>query len=92
MERVEFKTVLQKGNRFQVPKIIRWRYKLESRQPVKVSVTAGGMLSNWETFYGCMDKSGRITVSRLTQEQLLRTVSSRRNLIGEMLQIRLESF
>ena len=27
-ERVKFKTVLQKGNRVQLPKLVRWEYKL----------------------------------------------------------------
>ncbi len=89
-ERVEFKAVLEKGNRFQVPKIIRWKFKLESRQPLKVSVTAGGMVSFWETFYSCMDKSGRITVSRLMQKQMLRAAADRRSLVRDLLQIRLE--
>jgi hypothetical protein len=31
-ERVEFKAVLQKGNRVQIPKLVRWRFKLETDQ------------------------------------------------------------
>ena len=37
-EAVEFKTVLQKGNRVQPPKLIRWKFKLETDQILKVTV------------------------------------------------------
>ena len=94
-ERVEFKTLLQKGNRFQVPKLIRWKYKLENTQVLKVSVAAAGTLGGWETFFGRMDKSGRITISKLIQEQLLRTASGKgdtigRSLAGEVIRVQLE--
>ena len=39
-ERVDFKAVLQKGNRVQLPKLVRWRFKLETSQVLKVTVTA----------------------------------------------------
>jgi hypothetical protein len=35
---VSFKAVLQKGNRVQVPKLVRWKFKLEQDQVLKVSV------------------------------------------------------
>jgi bifunctional DNA-binding transcriptional regulator/antitoxin component of YhaV-PrlF toxin-antitoxin module len=69
-ERVEFKAALQKGNRVQVPKLVRWRFKLESDQVLKVSVTALNLFSGWETFYAAMDKSGRITIPKLVLKQL----------------------
>jgi hypothetical protein len=31
-ENVSFKTVLQRGNRVQVPKLVRWRFKMDSEQ------------------------------------------------------------
>jgi len=31
-EKVTFKTLLQKGNRLQVPELIRWQFKMESNQ------------------------------------------------------------
>jgi hypothetical protein len=37
-EAVSFKTLLQKGNRVQVPKLVRWQFKLETTQVLKVTV------------------------------------------------------
>jgi len=37
-EAVEFKTILQKGNRVQLPRLIRWKFKLETDQILKVIV------------------------------------------------------
>ena len=34
-EQVEFQTALQGGNRVQVPKLVRWKYKLDSDQVLK---------------------------------------------------------
>lgn len=89
-EHVEFKTILQKGDRLQVPKLVRWKYKLESTQTLKVSVLATGVIGGWETFYGRMDKSGRITVPRMIQYELLRTAPGLTILIGEVVHVRLE--
>jgi hypothetical protein len=54
---VSFKAVLQKGKRVQVPKLVRWKYKLEREQVLMVSVTTQ-RLYGWENFYARMDKSG----------------------------------
>ena len=89
-ERVEFKTLLQKGNRLQIPKLVRWKYKLESTQVLKVSVAAAGKLGSWETFHGQIDKSGRITVSRLIQEQLLRRTPGMQSLTGTVVSVSIE--
>jgi len=89
-ECVEFKTVLQRGDRVQVPKLVRWEYKLESTQTLRVSVWATGTIGGWETFYSQMDKSGRITVPRLIQRELLRTAPGLRSLVGEVVHVQLE--
>lgn len=89
-ERVEFKTALQRGDRIQIPKLIRWKYKLESNQTLKVAVWATGTLGSWETYYTRMDKSGRITVPKLIQNELLRTAPSLQSLIGHAINVRLE--
>jgi bifunctional DNA-binding transcriptional regulator/antitoxin component of YhaV-PrlF toxin-antitoxin module len=86
---VEFKTALQRGNRVQVPKLIRWRYKLESDQALKVSVWARGAMGGWETFYACMDKSGRLTVPKLIQNELLKTAPDSRSIVGTVVHVRL---
>lgn len=88
-ERVDFKAILQKGNRVQLPKLVRWRFKLESNQVLKVSVTALNVFGGWETFYATMDKSGRITIPKF----VLRLLGSRRQdvvLVGAAFSVRLE--
>ena len=67
-EKVTFTAVLQKGNRFQVPKVLRWRFKMDSEQVLKVSVSAVEIIGAKHYFYARMDKSGRITVPRLTRD------------------------
>jgi hypothetical protein len=41
----------------QLPKLLRWQFKLETSQVLKVTVTAVNKFGGWETFYGKMDKS-----------------------------------
>ena len=87
--RVEFKAVLQRGNRLQLPKLVRWRHKLETDQILRVSVAVANMFGNWESFLARMDKSGRITVPSLVLGQL----GGRRpgiNLTGEVFKVLLE--
>ena len=38
-ERVSFQAMLQRGNRLQVPRVVRWRFKLESDQVLKATVS-----------------------------------------------------
>jgi bifunctional DNA-binding transcriptional regulator/antitoxin component of YhaV-PrlF toxin-antitoxin module len=85
---VSFKAVLQKGNRVQVPKVVRWKFKLEQDQVLKVSVTAQS-LYGWENFYARMDKSGRITIPKLTLK-LLRSRADKQNLIGAVMEVKIE--
>jgi hypothetical protein len=42
-QKVSFKTVLQKGNRVQVPKLVRWQFKMDTQQVLKVTVNAVNM-------------------------------------------------
>jgi bifunctional DNA-binding transcriptional regulator/antitoxin component of YhaV-PrlF toxin-antitoxin module len=86
-ESVSFKAVLQKGNRVQVPKLVRWKFKLEQDQVLKVSVTAEP-LYGWEKFYAKMDKSGRITIPKLTLK-LLENRADKQNLTGAVLEVEL---
>jgi bifunctional DNA-binding transcriptional regulator/antitoxin component of YhaV-PrlF toxin-antitoxin module len=86
-ESVKFKAVLQKGNRVQVPRVVRWRFKLDSEQVLKVSVHAVDVWSGWETFYARVDKSGRITVPKL-QRELLK--GREQGLVGYVMDVTLE--
>jgi bifunctional DNA-binding transcriptional regulator/antitoxin component of YhaV-PrlF toxin-antitoxin module len=62
-EGVQFKAVLQKGNRIQVPRLIRWQFKMEPTQILKVTVED---IDGRETsFYAKMNKDGRLTIPKL---------------------------
>ena len=89
-ERVEFKTALQKGNRVQLPRLVRWRFKLETDQILKVSVTAINEFGGLETFYARMDKSGRITIPKLTLKQVQNRRRDMESLVGAVFEVRLE--
>jgi hypothetical protein len=86
-EKVSFTAVLQKGNRFQVPKVLRWRFKMDMEQVLKVSVSPVEIRTTGHVFYARMDKSGRITVPRLTRE-LVRGIRESR--VGYGLNVTLE--
>ena len=60
--RVSFKRPLEKGNKVQVPKTIRWQFKMENDQVLYVQI--GGLGRGWEYFYGKMSKDGRIHVPK----------------------------
>jgi len=89
-ERVEFKAALQKGNRVQLPKLVRWRFKLETSQILKVTVTAVNVFGGWETFYGKMDKSGRMTIPKLALKQLQNRRRDLQSLTGTIMEVRIE--
>jgi len=86
-EKVRFKTLLQKGNRVQVPKLVRWRFKMDSEQVLKVSVTAVNVWGGWQTFYGMMGRDGRITIPKL-QRELLRY--KEKSIVGYVMEVMLE--
>ena len=56
---------MQKGNRIQVPRLIRWQFKLESTQVLNVRVKLVGAFGTREEFYARMSRDGRITIPRL---------------------------
>ena len=65
-QKVTFKTVLQRGNRVQVPKLVRWQFKMEPNQILKVGVNALNVYTSWQFFYAKMGKDGRILIPKLT--------------------------
>lgn len=72
-EKVRFVTRLQKGNRIQVPKLIRWQFKMGSEQVLKVSLTAVNVYAGgWQSFYAKMGRDGRITIPKLQRLLLLK--------------------
>ena len=86
-QRVSFKTTLQKQNRLQVPKLVRWKYKVESSEVLKVTVTIVGLLGVRESFLAKMYKSGRIRIPDLTMILLKRDEPS---LEGYVMEVTLE--
>ena len=86
-EKVSFKTVLQRGNRIQVPRLVRWRFKMDSEQVLKVGVAAVDLWTGWQSFYARMGRDGRITVPKLTRELLQ---GEKRKLAGYILDVTLE--
>ena len=84
-ESVDFKAVLQKGNRIQVPRLIRLQYQTEPSQVLKVKVETANLRE--EEFYARMGKDGRLTIPKLTLELLQQEDES---LAGSVLEITLE--
>jgi hypothetical protein len=84
-ESVDFKAVLQRGNRIQIPRLIRWQYRMEPDQVLKVKVKT----ESWreEEFYARMGKDGRLTIPKLTLELLQQEDES---LAGSVLEVTLE--
>lgn len=86
---MSFKVRLEKGNRVQVPKPLRMRYSLDNSKVLKVSVRVIEAHTDWEDFHARMDKSGRITISKLTL-CLLQSEASKLSLAGEIVEVSIE--
>jgi len=63
---VSFKARLQRGNRVQVPKYVRWHYKLEPTQILEVTVSIHGAWRDPQSFLTRISKDGRILIPWLT--------------------------
>ena len=84
---VTFKTMLQKQNRLQVPLLVRWKYRLESSEVLRVTVKIVGVWGNEESFLARMLKDGRIVVPKLMLALLKGDESS---VEGEVMEVTLE--
>ena len=82
-----FKAVLQRGNRVQVPRLLRWQYRMESSQVLSVEVRNMESFGT-EKFLGRMLKDGRLTIPKLTLELLGGGEES--SLVGAVLEVTLE--
>jgi len=89
-QKISFKTVLQKGNRVQVPKLVRRQFKLDTEQVLKVTVNAVNVWGSGQTFYARMDMSGRITITELTLKMLQDRTREKQSLTGAVMEVRLE--
>ena len=67
-ELVCFKTRLQKGNRVQVPKYVRWHYKLEPSQILEVTIHILGVWRLPQSFISRISKDGRILIPKVMIE------------------------
>jgi hypothetical protein len=86
-ESVVFKAVLQRGNKVQVPRLLRWQYRMEPDQVLRVEVRSFEF-SGCERFLGRMRRDGRLTIPLLTLK-LLRG-DDEGNLEGYVLEVTLE--
>jgi len=68
-ESVTFKAVLQRQGRVQVPRLVRWRYKLEPDEVFTVTLSREGFFKS-ERYAGRMRKDGRLTIPKLTLKLL----------------------
>jgi bifunctional DNA-binding transcriptional regulator/antitoxin component of YhaV-PrlF toxin-antitoxin module len=87
---VFFKAVLERRGRFQVPRIVRWQFKLESSQALLVNVRPVGSFVSEEEFFANMRKDGRITIPKVTLDLLARSLEEGESLAGAILKVRLK--
>ncbi len=64
---ISFKAAIGKGNRIQIPTIIKWEFKLEPTQLLTINVRLFDLGID-ETFYTKMNKDGRITIPKINTE------------------------
>ncbi len=87
-EKVDFKAVLQRGNRVQIPRLIRWQFKLEPDQVLHVTIEYEEEPA-LETFYARMTRDGRLTIPKLAL-RTLQDDSGQESLVGYVLEIALK--
>ena len=63
--RVSFKVPLQKGNRVQIPKLIRWQFKMEPGQVLRVTVAVAHYSISHENFYTKVTSDFRIRIPKI---------------------------
>jgi hypothetical protein len=86
---VRFKTLLQKGNRVQVPKLVRWKFKMETAQVLEVTVSVSAKSWDSESFYARIGKDGRITVPWLVLDLLKKRADEGDSLTGHVLEVKI---
>jgi hypothetical protein len=91
-EAVSFKTLLQRGNRVQVPRLVRWQFKLEPEQVLRVTVEVkvSEYASASERFFGRMSGDGRITVPKLVLALLRKRAKGSKSLAGHVFEVTIQ--
>ena len=85
--KVTFQGTLERCNNVQVPKLIRWQFKMEHDQVLKVGVNALNLGRGWQFFYAKMTKDGRIRIPKVV---LLVMQGEKPSLAGYLMEITLE--
>ena len=86
-KKVTFQGTLENCNKVQVPKLIRWQFKMENEQVLKVGINALDLGRGWQFFYAKMKKDGRIRIPKLT---ILILQGEKPSLAGYLMEITLE--
>ena len=89
-ENVEFKAELQKGNRIQIPRLIRWQFKLKPTQVLKVKVEPVDAFMVGEEFFAKMSQDGRITIPKLLVNLLKEDLEEKKSLVGYAFEVTLQ--
>ena len=88
IKRVEFKTEIQRRNRIQVPRLIRWEFRMEPSQILMVRVHFEGDWESRQKFYTHMSKDGRIYIPKLAC-RLLREANQNQSIVGVLVEVEL---
>ena len=86
---VRFEAVLQKGNRLQVPRLVRWQYKMEPAQVLRVTTSPLGFYAD-KSFLAKMSPGGRVTVPKLFLDQWQEKESEGKGVVGRVFSVQLE--
>ena len=86
-KKVTFQTRLQSQNRLQVPTHIRWQFKLDQTEILKVTVNAFGMWGTIGSFYAKIQKNGRIAIPKLAMGLIKRDIQT---LEGHVMEVSIE--
>jgi cupin superfamily acireductone dioxygenase involved in methionine salvage len=87
-EKITFTTTLERSDKVQIPKLIRWRFKIENDQALKVAVNFLETHKGWQFFYTKMRKDGRISIPKLVLS--LFEEDEKTNLAGCALEVMIE--
>ena len=63
--KITFQGELTKNNTFQIPKLIRWHFKLETNQVLRVGINVSNIGTGWQFFITKMRKDGRVYIPKL---------------------------
>ena len=70
-ESATFKTKLQRRNRIVVPRLLRWRYKMQTGELLKVNIKVyDSEIYEEEQFLAKLTVDGRLTIPKLTMKVL----------------------